>query len=268
VTQRLLSAGQDKTVRVWDAKTGACEKVLTGHGALLVDMCKVGEDRIATVAEDKTVRIWNAVVEWPEHLDEPSPYHVPPAFGTCERTLLVCPSYSRAHGAWVRCIAASTDGELFVTGSDDCDIRVCSMEGQCVSTLRGHRDAVYSVCVADDATGIMPKSPTVPRSCEDLLLSGSRDGDVRMWDLRRGVCLSILTGHKSWVLSVTRLAPNVFASTSANSQVKMWEWRPPLLDTLECGHTFVGHDDGVTCAVLLNDTLVSADSDDNLMIWA
>src|SRR5689334_3146340 len=57
----LASASGDKTIRLWDIKTGELLQVITGHeeGVWAIEYHPSG-DIIASGSHDKTVRIWDA----------------------------------------------------------------------------------------------------------------------------------------------------------------------------------------------------------------
>ncbi|HMC48957.1 MAG TPA: hypothetical protein VKJ77_26825, partial [Caballeronia sp.] len=60
---RIVTASNDKTARIWDARTGAKLAVLSGHGDLLESAAYSPDGtRIVTASNDKTARIWNARV--------------------------------------------------------------------------------------------------------------------------------------------------------------------------------------------------------------
>jgi WD40 repeat protein/tRNA A-37 threonylcarbamoyl transferase component Bud32 len=59
--KRLVSAGQDGTVRVWDLGTGKELLTLNGHvGAVLAVAVSPDGKRLASAGEDKMIRIWDA----------------------------------------------------------------------------------------------------------------------------------------------------------------------------------------------------------------
>lgn len=71
---------------------------------------------------------------------------------------------------------------LIAVGCEDPKIRICDLRSKTPShTLVGHNDQVKTV-------------KWYPRN-DYLLASGSRDGTIRLWDIRRGGCLVSLDQH-------------------------------------------------------------------------
>ena len=54
-----------------------------------------------------------------------------------------------------------------------------------------------------------------------ILVSGSLDTTLQMWDLQEGICLRTLTGHTSWVLYV-QFDGRVVVSGSTARRIKIW----------------------------------------------
>ncbi|KIK95922.1 hypothetical protein PAXRUDRAFT_127239, partial [Paxillus rubicundulus Ve08.2h10] len=56
---KLVSGSGDKTLRIWDRKTGGAQ-VLSSHSAAVLDVdVSRNEKMVVGGSEDKTVRIWN-----------------------------------------------------------------------------------------------------------------------------------------------------------------------------------------------------------------
>jgi WD40 repeat protein len=96
------------------------------------------------------------------------------------------------HSAAVRCLAVSTDGECFVSGSNDRNLILWSLAVEPLNdsdsdqflkltnplrVFRGHTSMVFSVSMSVDAS---------------RLVSGSADGTLRIWDIKSGNSLSVL----------------------------------------------------------------------------
>ncbi|WP_407885597.1 WD40 repeat domain-containing protein, partial [Scytonema sp. NUACC26] len=57
--ERLATASDDKTARVWDAKTGKPLQTLTGHESSVSSVVFSPDgERLATASDDKTARVW------------------------------------------------------------------------------------------------------------------------------------------------------------------------------------------------------------------
>jgi tetratricopeptide (TPR) repeat protein len=125
------------------------------------------------------------------------------------------------HTHWVQCVAVTADGRRAVTGSTDRTVRVWDLEsGTAVHTLEGHTSEVLAVAVTADGrraasggsnregqdyrvltwdlvTGrliLQLAGHTGPITDLDFtpagnrVVSASRDGTLRLWDLDRDVC--------------------------------------------------------------------------------
>ena len=57
---RLASGSQDKTLRLWDVKTGTETARLEGHSQGVTTLCALPDGRLASGSYDKTIRLWDA----------------------------------------------------------------------------------------------------------------------------------------------------------------------------------------------------------------
>ena len=147
----VVSGGEDRTVRVWDAQTGELQSVLTGHSGP-VNAVAIGSVHATTVvvsgSSDHTVRIWDAVTG--------QPYM---------RTL---PHKAPVSAVALGVIAGRSE---VVSGSNNL-VRMWDIEtGNLRTTMSRHLGAVTSVAVGQ-----------VDRQ---VVVSGGRDRTVRVWDAVR-----------------------------------------------------------------------------------
>jgi WD40 repeat protein len=186
--RRIASVSKDRTVRIWDADSGALLFCISGHerGVLGVAFDPAG-GRLATGGSDHTIRIWD--VETGQEL--------------------VC---LRGHARAVSSVAFSPDGRWLGSGSFDQRVWIWDLEA-CLPhvTLCGHADAVKTV--AFDPTG-------------QYLASGSDDQTIRVWDWAAGVILCTLPGAGRGMTSVAfdPLGRHL-ATASEDMTLRIWDYR-------------------------------------------
>ena len=181
----LASASFDKTVKLWDIRTGECLKTLQGHGR--VNSVSISPDgkTLASGSHDKTVTLWDIRT------------------GECLKTF-------QGHTDTVRSVEISSDGRIIASGSSDKTIKLWDIRsGECLKTLRGHTNKVLSVAISPDNI---------------TLVSGSSDQTIKLWDIRSGEGLKTLRGHTNRIRSVA-ISSNcvILASVGYDQQVKIWD---------------------------------------------
>src|SRR5437016_1293071 len=96
----LASASDDKTVRLWDAGTGAARQILKGHLDWVNAVAFSPDGKLlASASDDKTVRLWDTATE------------------AASQTL-------EGHSSYVRAVAFSPDGKLLASASSDRAVRL------------------------------------------------------------------------------------------------------------------------------------------------
>jgi F-box and WD-40 domain protein MET30 len=108
------------------------------------------------------------------------------------------------------------------------------------------------------------RSPT-RRPCSKarpVLLSGSLDNTLKVFDVRTGRCIRTLFGHVEgvWSVDVDKLR---IVSASHDRTIKIWD-----RDTAHCQTTLVGHRAAVTYVALGDDKIVSGSDDSEIKIWS
>lgn len=155
----LLTAGADRTLKVWDVATKTEVRTLSGHRAgsgdigrlaAWVTACAVSPDGSFAVSasSDRTLKLWDL------------------ATGREIGTL-------RGHDGIVHTCAIGPDGSLIASGDSDGTVRIWSVtEGRELRRLEGHTDAVWGCAISPDGRSVY---------------SASTDGSLRAWDIDTGV---------------------------------------------------------------------------------
>ena len=201
--QTLASGSQDRTVSLWNLKTG--KQIFTFFG-------QAGEVFAVAISPDSKMLIAggfdNKISSWQldtKALSSPFRYLNSP--------------YS--HSGFVSSVAFSRDQKILASASGDRTIRLWGGYTRDIKrTLNGHSDTVWSVAISPDG---------------QTLASGSADKTIRLWSLCSSEQPQILSGHSGWVTSVA-ISPNskILASGSTDCTIKLWNLHNgELLRTLD-----------------------------------
>ncbi|CAG8563328.1 3023_t:CDS:2 [Paraglomus brasilianum] len=245
----LITGSMDNTLRVWDYHTGQCIRRLSGHTSSVVSLHFDDNRRLASGSADHTIRVWDFNA------------------GTCF-TLT-------GHCDWVNSVKIYKN-QLF-SGSDDTTIRIWDLETRtCVRTLVGHVQSVQCIQLAPALafSNKFSRSPvqhmlSVGNQSNDgpeadaspVLVSGSLDNSIKVWDIQTGACLRTQSEHMEgvWSLAVDKLR---IVSGAHDKTVKIWD-----KDTGECLHTLTGHEGPVTCVALGDTKIVTGSDDGKIRLW-
>lgn len=124
--------------------------------------------------------------------------------------------------------------------------------GRCtVKTLKGHTDGV--MCLQFSETLQHPAFP--------VLITGSYDRTVRVWNMETGTELHCLKGHTRAVKAL-QFDEVKLITGSMDSTLKVWDWRRG-----KCIRTLSGHTEGVVCLNYDSNVLASGSVDATIKVW-
>ncbi|KAA8491576.1 Vegetative incompatibility protein HET-E-1 [Porphyridium purpureum] len=267
---RFIKSGSwDKTVKVWDSRTGAQVRTMTGHASVVRAVDISHDDRfIVSGSKDKMVMVWDTqtgtcVRTMMERSDDVRAVSFSPdgrfiASASKDKTVKVwdastgaCVRTMMEHSDEVRAVRFSPDGRLIASGSNDCTVKVWDVStGTCVRTVTGHSNLVWAVDFSPDGR---------------FIASGSCDDTIKLWDAKTGECMLTMVGHSSSVRTV-QFSPNgrLIASGSDDETVKVWD-----AQTGTCVRTMTGHSDQVNAVHFSPDGqfIASSSEDKTIKVW-
>jgi WD40 repeat protein len=225
--ERVVTASDDNTARVWDAATGATIAVLKGHeGRVWMAVFSPAGNRVATASDDKTARIWDA------------------ATGATIAVL-------QGHQGAVSAVAFSPDSKRIATASDDDTARIWNgTTGELIAVLRGHRGPVNSVAFSPDGTTVV---------------TASADDTARLWNAADGAPIATLQGHRGFVDSA-QFSPDGarVVTASWDKTARVWDAHSgKLIATLSGHENFVL----AAAFSPDSKSVVTASADNTAMVW-
>ena len=186
---KLLAAGGYRVVRLLDAATGVCQRVVPGMVNQVQALAWSSDGKVLAAAGGEPGQSGEIVL-----LDAVTWKPIRTLTGHSE----------------VVCAAAWKPGsQELATGSLDKTVRVWNTKtGECLRTIKDHADAVFSVAYAPDGK---------------LLATGSGDRSVKLFDTATWKRVASLTAHQDAVMRVAFSRDGtLLATASADKQLRVW----------------------------------------------
>ncbi|KAJ8489144.1 hypothetical protein ONZ51_g3141 [Trametes cubensis] len=113
---------------------------------------------------------------------------------------------------------------------------------------------------AQERGSVVPGSPA--KRQKPVLISGSLDNTIKIWDIETGKAQRTLFGHIEgvWAVASDKLR---LVSGSHDRTIKVWS-----REEGNCTATLVGHRGAVTCLALGEDKIVSGSDDGDVRVWS
>jgi WD40 repeat protein/tRNA A-37 threonylcarbamoyl transferase component Bud32 len=267
---RIVTASQDNTAKVWDAKTGGLVHTLTGH-IRMVYWASFSPDgsRILTASGDATAKVWDAqsgaeiltrrfnTAIFSDCFSQDGARAVAACF---DQTAKVWDTQThqgiltlRGHTAPVLFASFSHDGSRIVTASRDQTAKVWDAQtGTAILTLKGHTAPVFSASFSPDGSRVV---------------TASRDRMAKIWDAQTGTEIFTLKGDAGGVVSASAsFSPDGsrILTTNGDQIAKVWDAR-----TGAEMFTLRGHANSIFSASFSRDGshIATASSDQTVKVW-
>lgn len=264
-----VTASRDRSVRVWNVRTGSCTVMKGGHNGFVLscDFSPKG-NRVVSSSDDRTIKLWNTssfskVATLKGHEDKvycvkynPSGEYV--ASASCDHTVRVWNADTQSKVATLKghtlavfsCSFSNTDnGKYVVSGSDDRIIKIWDWAASKeVKSLVGHIGTVWTVAYSHN---------------DKYIVSGSMDYELMLWDVETGTRLRSMEGHKTSVHHAIFSEDDKYVFSCAR------DWSVMVWRTADAEHveTITGHLSTVYHMDIKGDKLLTSSLDDKLKLW-
>ncbi len=265
---QLAVGGEDRPIRLYDARSGTLLRALRGHGATVASLAYSPDGRmLASGAYDDTVRLWDVqsgeqLAELLGHDDAITGVDFSPdgrslATGSFDGSVRIWDVSTGAvrqilSAGPVTDVAFDPTGRLVAVSNPSGTARLLDIEDTGPHrTLEGHTSGVIDVDFSPDG---------------DWLATAGRDSTVRIWDVRTGQASHVLemAGHAFLSVAFSPSGERV-AAAGVGPGVHLWDTA-----TAEHRHQLHGHSALVTEVAFgpTDDVLASASFDQTVRIWA
>ena len=253
----LASGSQDNTVRLWDAVTGKHIKTLRGHYSYLISLAFSPDGSIlASGSEDDSIRLWNVSTGqymgglWEHEAGVEtlafSPDGTMLASGSRDDKIILWDLETRdvihtisEHQDDVWTVAFSPDGKALASGGRDTvslwDVATAGLLQTFRRPIATESSAGTPEELTDDAPTDLPANATSIVFSPDgrVLISGSYDATIRLWDISTGEQLETLVGHTYSIASVA-VSPDgstIASGGGYDGTVLLWAFPDVMLTT-------------------------------------
>lgn len=245
----IASCSEDSTIKVWDYESGEFERSLKGHTDSVQDIAfdKQGK-MLVSCSADMSIKVWefsgmfDCVKTLKGHDHNISSVAFLPSgdvilSASRDHTIKMwevasgyCVFTFRGHSDWVRMVRVSPCGQLFASASNDQSVLVWSLAQKAVKNcLRGHEHVVECVEWAPEAAlpfihGHDSGKANGEITQTAIVISGSRDRTIKIWDALSASCLFTLIGHDNWVRGL-KFHPRgkYLVSCGDDKSLRIWE---------------------------------------------
>jgi eukaryotic-like serine/threonine-protein kinase len=239
---RIATASDDTTARIWDAETGQEIVRLAGHSAPVTSAAFSPDGRhVVTGSLDQSARVWETatgreLLRLSGHTDGLrsvafSPDGTKIATSSRDKTARIWDAQTGrelirfpGHTEWVTSAAFSPDGGRVVTGSFDATAIIWDAgSGRQLLKLVGHSDRLTCAAFSPDGKRIV---------------TASADKTARVWDAASGEQLLVLAGHTDR-LTFAAFSPDGrhILTTGFDKVARLWDAGSGRLLKMLIGHT-------------------------------
>jgi aspartate 1-decarboxylase len=261
-SNKMISASDDNTIKIWDLESGDCLKTLTDHQDWVNCIIIIPGDKFISGANDETVKIWDMNSnECLNTLVNESSVHSLCLISNdkiavgCRNGSIIIWNFDNIEREEI--FEAHDDVISYLLYVDNSKLISCSWDYkiklwdfatfECIIEFEGHSDSIYhldltsnrnliscskdqTVKLWDIETGIILKSIEfnkevyhVKKLSDDLILAALEEGEIQIYSLKKNEIAKTISAHSSPVFILHLLSNGNLLSGSENGEIKLWK---------------------------------------------
>ena len=235
----LITGSCDKYIRVWDLLSKTQVLSILGHAEEINSVCiSLDNQLIVSGSTDTTVKIWNlnnlvlssticleghkgkvtsvAITSDNRYVASSAAFKVY-VWRLNDRVLVML----LVHPENINSLVLTKDNKYLISASNDSTLKVWSFSSEIEQKTEKVKEKKHEIASME---GHSKRVTCVAAACDSsILVSGSDDMTVIVWDLRSFKQVAILSGHCDWVNDVAITANNKFVCSGAwDKTIRVW----------------------------------------------
>jgi len=225
---KLIASAGDRTIRLWESKTGKQRRVIQGQG--LVHSMALSHDgkSLAIGGARGSLKVWNLETGKLELKSADTVHAVRQLLFSADDRSLICAVGNaiqlrdrrtgaarfagRGHTSQVFALTISADGTTLATAGDDRRIRLWELNsGKQRRIFAPHQSDIWSLAFLRDAK---------------TLVSGGQDNGIRFWDYRSGKQVFVTSARTQQVLALQLSPDGRTLASGGDGQEALVLWDP------------------------------------------
>ncbi|XP_043722031.1 autophagy-related protein 16 isoform X1 [Telopea speciosissima] len=231
-SNRLISGGQDQTIKIWDTNTGTLSRTLYGCLGSVLDLAITHDNKAVIAASSSSnLYVWDM------------------GSGRVRHTLT-------GHVDKVCAVDVSKiSGRHAVSAAYDRTIKLWDLQkGYCINTIIFHSNC-NALCFSMDG---------------QTICSGHVDGNLRLWDIQTGRLLSEVAAHSQAVTSICpSRSGNIILTSGRDNLHNLFDMRTlEVCGTLRANGNRVASNWSRSCISADDNYVVAGSVDGSIYIWS
>lgn len=255
----IASASQDRKIRLWDTN-GKLIQVFPALKSVVSDVSFSPDGQKIVAGSKEGIFLYNLKGKQLQFFPNINKWSMSPRFSP-DSKLILCPgknytvevhsldgkliSLLKGHRDIIYITNFSNDGEKLATASADTEVKIWNRNGSLINTLF-HNQPVTQVIFSTD---------------DKVLISGTKDGRISLWDVKTGDLIQTWKAHRETVADIKVSSDGkTIASTGKDNTVKLWNIQG----------NYIGRHEQLIRNISFSpdgNSIVSASDDQTIKIW-